>query len=84
MRAVRNIPSDHDIDAFYHGARSDRIPLVCNDIVRIKIGPHTGEEGWIVGLAEPGQNGRYTVELCSGRGDLDLRALDVELVKGVE
>ena len=74
-------PSDEDEDAFYAGKRSARIPLVLNDIVAIKAGERKGQLGWIVSLAESTPEARYTVELCSGQGDLYLRASELELQK---
>ncbi len=74
-------PSEKDSDAFYQGERSEKFPLAYNDIVAVKEGPHRGEEGWIVGLVESEPEARYTVELCSGQGDLYLRLSEIEVIK---
>jgi hypothetical protein len=74
-------PLEKDSDAFYQGQRSEKFPLAYNDIVAVKEGSHRGEEGWIVGLVESEPEARYTVELCSGRGDLYLRLSEIEVIK---
>jgi len=81
MPAKFTSPPDKDSDAFYEGRRSEKLPLAYNDIVSVKEGSHQGEEGWIVGLVESEPEARYTVELCSGRGDLYLRSSEIEVIK---
>lgn len=61
--------------------RSERLPLARNDIVSVNEGPHQGAEGWIVSLVESSPEPRYTVELCSGAGDLYLKLSEMTVIK---
>jgi len=79
MTTSFEIPQEADSQAFYQAQRSDRIPFVVNDIVVIKAGERKGERGWIVSLLTTQPETRYTVELCSGQGDLNLKATEVAL-----
>ncbi|HLP08614.1 MAG TPA: hypothetical protein VK178_10640 [Opitutaceae bacterium] len=68
-----------DADAFYEGKRTARLLFAYNDHVLIKEGERKGQLGWIVSLVESMPEPRYTVELCSGQGDLYLRTSEIEL-----
>ena len=72
-------PLREDADAFYEGKRTARLLFAYNDIVSIKDGDRKGQLGWVVSLVESQPEPRYTVELCSGQGDLYLRTSEIEL-----
>jgi len=81
MKIVFVAPSRQESDAFPEGKRSVDLPLAYNDVVAIKEGDRKGQRGWIVSLVESEPEPRYTVELCSGEGDLFLRLSEIELLK---
>lgn len=79
MKPVFKAPPDNVSEAFYAGKRSAELPFVLNDVVAVKEGEKKGQLGWIVSLLEVAPEPRYTVELCSGQGDLWLRVSEVQL-----
>jgi hypothetical protein len=52
--------------AFEEGQRSDALPLVMSDIVRVIAGERKGALAWVVAPEEVGENLAYRVEFGDG------------------
>lgn len=78
MNGEFHIPDEEDVQLFFKGKRSERMPFVLNDTVVIKAGEQKGQLGWVVRLAEIEPEACYLIELCSGKGDLQLLKTEIE------
>ena len=54
------------MDAFEEGQRSEALPLVLSDIVRVIAGERTGTLAWVVAPEEVGEGLAYRVEYGDG------------------
>ena len=58
--------SQATMDAFEEGQRSEALPLVLSDIVRVIAGERTGTLAWVVAPEEVGEGLAYRVEYGDG------------------
>jgi hypothetical protein len=54
------------MDAFEEGQRSEALPLVLSDIVRVIAGERTGTLAWVIAPEEVGDGLAYRVEYGDG------------------
>jgi hypothetical protein len=54
------------MDAFEEGQRSEALPLVLSDIVRVIAGERTGTLAWVIAPEEVGEGLAYRVEYGDG------------------
>ena len=73
--------SEPDLDAFYAGRRSGRMPFVVNDSVRVLAGPLEGKHAAVI--SPEMRDGRldFLVESGDGSGDSVVRADALELTE---
>jgi len=58
--------SQATLDAFEEGLRSDVLPFVMSDIVRILDGERKGSLAWVISLEAAGEMPMYRVEFGDG------------------
>ena len=71
--------SEPDSDAFYEGRRSDALPFVVNDAVRVLDGPPKGKHAAVISLELKNGRSFYLVEAGDGSGDSIVPANALEL-----
>lgn len=69
--------SEEDERAFFSGTRSEKMPFVLNDTVRLKNGEKRGASAWVVRARSTSPDTRYLLEFCSSEGDLEVSASEI-------
>jgi hypothetical protein len=58
--------SDATQKAFYEGPRSEKLPLVVNDVVAVKDGRRAGARAWVIQIEQEDPEPKYRIEYDDG------------------
>jgi len=58
--------SDSTQQAFYEGPRSEKFPLIVNDVVTVMIGARSGARAWVIQIEQEHPEPKYLIEYEDG------------------